>query len=414
METPKEKRDEIQKFLFEKFGAMLKIPMRKCEGVERRIKRLWPRLEKQIATWKGYRRKLEKIQALWDVGPPPSIRLLQRGSAESPGPKVEPGFLTVLSAPEKLRRGTSRGGRGKTSGMRLAFAQWLTSRDNPLTARVIVNRMWQHHFGVGIVATPDNFGKIGAAPTNPELLDWLAVNFMDNGWRAKRLHKMLMTSTAYRQSARQTASEQLAKARAADPENHLLWRMNVRRLEAEALRDSLISVSGKLDPTMGGPPVMLQIRPDGLQTISEKDPSGQWRRSVYLISRRTYPLNFLGVFDFPAIDTGCPRRVPSATPLQSLTLMNDEFVLDAAAQMAVRVAQIAGQDASLDKRIELAWLIAFSRSPSGEERSMAEEHLKKQERLQVNANVSMAEAAPRAFADLCHMLLSANEFLYVD
>src|SRR5262249_28078247 len=152
------------------------------------------------------------------------IRLLQRGSAELPGPKVEPGFLAVLSEPGKSNATRPPDAIGKTSGLRLAFAKWLTSRDNPLTPRVIVNRIWQHHFGRGIVETPDNFGRMGASPTHPELLDWLAVDFMEHGWSAKRLHKVIMTSTVYRQMSNQPEEERIAKAKGVDPDNLLLWR----------------------------------------------------------------------------------------------------------------------------------------------------------------------------------------------
>src|SRR5262249_49740755 len=158
--------------------------------------------------------------------------------------------------------------------------------------------------------------------------------------KAKRLHKAIMMSTAYRQSARQGTEPWVAKARISDPENRLLWRMNLRRLDAETLRDSLIAIAGKLDTTMGGPPIKLAMQPDGLQVGSEKEAAAsQWRRSIYLTARRNYPLSFLNVFDFPAIDTNCTRRVQSATPLQSLTMMNDPFAIESAAQLVARVEE---------------------------------------------------------------------------
>jgi hypothetical protein len=320
------------------------------------------------------------------VGKPPVIRLLQRGSADAPGPRVTPGFLEALAADPTAARPAEA--KGETSGMRLAFAQWLTNPDHPLTARVIVNRIWQGHFGTGIVATADNFGTTGAAPSNPELLDWLAADFVNHGWRAKRLHKLILTSTAYRQSSRQSGQPWLEAARTIDPENAMLWRMNLRRLDAESLRDSLIAASGKLDSTAGGPPIELEMRPDGLQVVSSKEPeSARWRRSVYLTSRRTYPASFLNVFDFPAIDTNCTRRVPSATPLQSLTMMNDGFVWQAAAALAGR----ANED------IDSAYLLTLSRKPTAGERAAAAEYLK---------------AHP--FKSFAQALLSSNEFLYVD
>ena len=407
--TPAEKRDDVQKFLFTKFGKSLQIP---ASDVDKALsdadKASSEKLQTQINTWEGYRRKLDKLQALWDVGTPPSIRLLQRGSVESPGPKVTPGFPEVLCANGKTDAAAPSDLQGKTSGYRLAFVEWLTDRHNPLSARVIVNRTWQHHFGTGIVATPDNFGKMGATPVNPELLDWLAVDFMEHGWSAKRLHKMIMLSTAYRQSSRQGTESWVAKAKEVDPDNRLLWRMNLRRLEAEAVRDSMIAVTGKLDETVGGPSVVMAMQPSGLEVVSEKDsPGGQWRRSIYLTARRTYPLNFLSVFDYPVIDTSCTRRTPSATPLQSLTMMNDTFIIDSAARMAERVRQLGGT-------IETAYLIAFQRKPSVEEIRMAEEYLRKQNAIYATANEPPDKAATHAFATLMQMLLSSNEFLYVD
>ncbi len=416
IETAADKRDDVQKYLFTKFGKSLQI------GDDEVHKALNPadkataeKIEAQLTVWDGYRRKLDKLQALWDVGKPPSIRLLQRGSLESPGPKVTPGFPEILCSNGKTDAAPPPDLQGKTSGYRLAFAEWLTSRDNPLTARVIVNRLWQNHFGMGIVATPDNFGKMGAPPVDPELLDWLAVDFMEHGWSAKRLHKMMMLSTAYRQSSRQGTETWVAKAMEIDPENHLLWRMNLRRLDAESIRDSFIAVAGKLDETVGGPAIALNMQPDGLEVVSDTDsPGGQWRRSVYLTARRTYPLNFLSVFDYPVIDTSCPRRTPSATPLQSLTLMNDKFVLDSASRTAERVREMAGKDAPVAKTIEDAYLLAFQRKPSAAEIQMGEEYLGRQRDIYLSANETPPEAAKHAFDSLTQMLLSSNEFLYVD
>jgi mono/diheme cytochrome c family protein len=412
--TAEDKRDEVQKYLFRKFGKSLTINDSEVRKILKEADApTVERLETQIRTWTGYRKKLDVVQAVWDFGDPPAIRLLQRGSAESPGPRVQPGFLTVATAPDKLDATRPPETKGKTSGMRLAFADWLTSRDNPLTARVIVNRIWQHHFGKGIVETPDNFGKMGGRPSNQELLDWLAVDFMDHGWSAKRLHKMIMMSTVYRQSSQQTG--EIATARKLDPGNTLLWRMNLRRLEAEALRDSMLAASGKLDLTMGGPPVLLQMRPDGLETVSPKETqANQDRRSVYLLARRTYPLTMLGLFDFPIIDANCTRRVPSATPLQALTLMNDEFVVDSAERMAERATKLAGESATVSKKIEALYSIALLRKPTDVEVTACEQHLQKQRELFTRANLTPGDADKRALDTLSQTLLSSNEFLYID
>jgi mono/diheme cytochrome c family protein len=412
--APAEKRDEIQKFLVTKFGKSLKVESEEWHKILNEAdKASADRLESQIQTWKGYRKKLEKVQALWDVGRAPTIRLLQRGSVESPGPKVSPGFLTVVSKPGTTDATRPQETQGKTSGLRLAFANWLTSEDNPLTARVIVNRIWQGHFGKGIVETADNFGKMGSAPVNPELLDWLAVDFVKHGWSAKRLHKLIMTSTVYRQESRPANAEMAARAKSVDPDNQLLWRMNLRRLDAETLRDSVLEAGGKLDRTMFGPPVKLQYHPDGLQTVAEDDP-GMYRRSVYLLARRTYPLTFLRLFDFPIIDTNCTGRVPSATPLQSLALLNDRFMMDNAGFLAERVEKLSGDHSSTESKIATVYQLTLARKPDAAEIAICEEHLKKQEELYRRANFNAAEAAHRALASLGQSLLSSNEFLYVD
>ena len=388
-ETAADKRDEVQKYLFNKFKKSLEIKAAEVDSIlSEADKSPVTALEADVAAAESRKKRLEKIQALWDVGKPPSIRLLQRGSPDAPGPRVTPGFFEILSHPSKTDAIKPEQAQGATSGMRLAFAQWLVNQDHPLSARVIVNRIWQGHFGTGLVATSDNLGTMGAAPTHPELLDYLAVDFMKNGWSAKRLHKLIMMSTAYRQSARQGDQPWLERARTIDPENSLLWRMNLRRLDAETLRDSVIAVSGKLDTSMGGPPIQLEMKEDGLQVISSKEPgSAKWRRSVYLTSRRNYPLSFLGVFDFPSIDTNCARRVLSATPLQSLTLMNGDFIWEAAAAFASRSQE----------HVDTAYLIALSRRPTPAERQVAVEYLKS-----------------NPFQSLAQTLLISNEFLYVD
>ncbi|MCC6369173.1 MAG: DUF1553 domain-containing protein [Bryobacterales bacterium] len=415
LETAEDKRDEVQKYLAKKFASLKP----KDEAVRKLFtdadKAAAEKVDAEIKALEGKKKKLEMVQALWDVGKPPLMRLLQRGSADAPGPKVTPGFLEVLCPPGKTDATRPQETQGKSSGLRLAFAEWLTSPENPLAARVIVNRIWQGHFGAGIVATPDNFGKMGAPPVNQELLDWLAVDFMKHGWSAKHLHRLIMTSTVYRQSARQGSEAWVAKAKTIDPTNSLLWHMNLRRLDAESLRDSVIAATGKLDTTAGGPAIALEMEPDGLQVVSSKEPpSARWRRSVYLTSRRTYPLSFLGVFDFPVIDTNCTRRVPSATPLQSLTMMNAKFVWEAAGELASRAAQLAGANGSDAGKVEAAYLLTLSRKPTASEIRVGEEFLHQQRDNYLSAKKPAAEAMVKSFQSLAQSLLSSNEFLYVD
>ena len=241
------------------------------------------------------RRGYATLQALWDHGPPPPSRLLRRGDALTPGPTIEAGFPEVLGGLERLRRPPDT--RPGSSGRRLALAHWLTRDDHPLTGRVVVNRVWMHHFGAAIVGTPGNFGRSGAPPTHPELLDWLAVDFVENGWSLKRLHKQIMTSTVYRQASRRSTDH---RGEQLDPENKLLWRMNLQRIESELVRDAILHASGQLSRRQGGPAVMLTTPPDGLSRVKKGDaPTSHLRRSLYLLARRIYPLKFLEVFDSP-------------------------------------------------------------------------------------------------------------------
>lgn len=410
VETDEKQRKDAQKQLFEKYGEMLAVTEAEVVSAhsEEDRKTRGDLLAEVAASLKFVAaHPFNKVQALWDVGDPPTIRLLHRGDVDFAGPKVEPGFLSILSLPGKSDAIRSPDAVGETTGLRLAFAQWLTSSEHPLTARVIVNRFWQHHFGNGIVDTPGNFGATGSRPTHPGLLDWLAVEFMRGGWSAKRLHKLMMTSTVYRQaSASRSGAEEHG-----DRDNQLLWRMNLRRLDAEALRDSVIAVSGGADYQMGGPPVSLQSTATGLQTVAEKDGG---RRSVYLTARRSNPATFLQLFDYPTIDVNCTRRSASATPLQSLTMINSKFLTDSAGRLAHRVESLVGSDAPSAAKIKTAYQFVFSRIPSATEGHAAEEHLRHLQELYKSSESEPNEASQQSFANLVHMLLCSNEFLYVD
>ncbi|WP_145424272.1 DUF1553 domain-containing protein [Symmachiella dynata] len=418
--TAAKKRDKNQKELASKYEKTVSVTDAQVDAALSEADRMArDTLQEQIREGQAVldTLRIEKIQALWDVGEAPTIRLLHRGDVEFAGPIVSPGFLTVLSEPGKSTAVPSTTAVGKTTGLRLAFAEWLTSPDHPLTARVIVNRLWQHHFGKGIVATPGNFGISGARPTHPELLDWLAVEFMRQGWSAKRFHKMMMTSTVYRQASQREGDDDergskvagQASPTAIDRDNRLLWRMNLRRLDAEALRDSVIAVSGQGDYTLGGPPVLLKAASSGLQTVAADK-----RRSIYLIARRTNPLTFLRVFDFPIIDVNCTRRSESATPLQSLTMINSEFLIASADHLAQRVEETVGSDAPLAQKIEKAYWFALSRSPSHSEVEAAQEHLQHLNQLYKTSGAAPDDMTKKSFAQFVHMLLCSNEFLYID
>jgi hypothetical protein len=426
LKTPAAQRNEVQRYLALKLGPLLTVSdqelMTSFSDAERVVAST---LANELGALPKSKRSFGRIQVLWDVGKPPILHELIRGDARTPGKAVEPGFVSVLCPPGKSAVIRPPDATGNSTGRRLAFARWLTSRDHPLTARVMVNRIWQHHFGKGVVATPENFGHSGTPPTHPELLDWLAVDFMEHGWSVKHLHRLMMTSTAYRQSARRPVpgdSSEEAAALAADPDNELLWRMNLRRVDAEVLRDAALAVSGRLDPTMGGPPIPVEPNADGLVVVSAKGPTptSKWRRSLYIrslrgshASGRGFCLTWFEVFDYPEMAINCTRRVNSTTPLQSLALINSGFMREQARYFAARVRTIAGSGALTDQHVEKAFLLALGRGPTAAEVGSCLQYLRSQMELYRGLNAPPDQAAQRALAGLCSILLASNEFLYI-
>lgn len=321
-----------------------------------------------------------------------------------------------------------------TTGRRLAYARALTAPDHPLVGRVLVNRFWMHHMGRGIVETPGDFGKLGAAPSHPELLDWLAREFVDGGWRLKPLHRLIVTSTAYRQQ-----STRRAELDAIDPDNRLLGRMNVRRIEAEAVRDAVLFAAGTLNPKAFGPPVPVTVDEVGqvVVGVDTRDtagrPSGKsvdigdeaYRRSVYVQVRRTLPLGMLESFDAPTMEPNCECRNVSTVAPQALWLMNNEFVAEQALRFAERVAREASADPTA--RVDRAWMLAYGRMPTDAERRAAVEFLAAAPSVATPPAAPAASGKPagatqppppspelQALAGLCQVLLAANEFVYVD
>ena len=415
LETPEKKRTPVEKYLMAKLGPLVEVKAEDVRGAlteedQGRVKGI----EDKIAPLKAELRPYGKIQAFYDVGPPSPTYLLRRGNFETPGPEVEPGFLSVLTDPEAPAQFPVLDAEMKTSGRRLAFARWLTNPDGApggLVARVMVNRIWQHLFGEGIVATLDNFGNSGARPTHAELLDWLATEFINSGWRIKPLIKLMMTSSVYRQASFREDSAEAAKV---DPGNQLLSRMRIRRLESEAIRDSILACSGKLNASIGGPSVRLEYEPDGMVVVSKKqltEPSSEWRRSLYLFSRRNYNLTLLSTFDQPVMSTNCVRRTTSSVVPQSLSLLNDHFIMEQADYFADRVMHSAGEE--LERKVDLAFQIALARKPALEEEASGLELVKRQVERYAASGVSAGEASQKALANLCRMLWNSNEFLYV-
>lgn len=373
------------------------------------------------------------VHALTEIpGKIPVTTVFFRGDHNAPRQAVKPGELSVLSdvAPTTI---PEKDGKLPTTGRRLAYARHLVDGKHPLTARVLVNRFWMHHFGRGIVASPGDFGFNGEKPTHPELLDWLASDFMAGGWRLKRLHKTILMSTAYRQSSKRT--KQLD---AVDPDNRLLARMSVRRLEAEIIRDAVLAVSGNLNPKAFGPAV--PVTPDDVGQvilgIDNRDTAGRpknnresigdeaFRRSVYVEVRRTLPLGMLETFDAPTMTPNCEMRAVSTVPPQSLMFMNNDFVVTQSDVFAKRLRTASPDD--LHGQLKLAWQLAYGRTPNDAELREAAAFIKTQisqfppvDAAAVKKAAAAKQPPPptpdeRAMASFCQALLSSNGFLYVD
>ncbi len=277
-------------------------------------------------------RPAEKIAAFVETDPrPPPHHVLKRGQHGQPGEEVQPSVLDVLTTANNRFQVEPPFAGGVSTGRRTAFAKWVTSPENPLFARVMVNRIWQHHFGVGIVPTSDNLGASGAKPSHPELLDYLAAEFVRSGWSVKAIHRLILTSATYRQD-----SVPREKLDATDPNNRLLTRFPLRRLDAEAVRDAMLHVAGELDTRAGGPYVPCKRTQEGTVEIAETT-DGAHRRSIYLQQRRTQVVTFLQLFDAPSIVTTCGKRSPSTVPLQSLVLLNSPFARDRSKAFAARL-----------------------------------------------------------------------------
>jgi hypothetical protein len=390
--------------------------------------------------------KEDFVHALTETpGSLPKTFVFHRGQFTQPKQEVQPGEPLVMASWRPVEI-AAKNAKLPTSGRRLALAEHLTDGKHPLVGRVLVNRIWLLHFGRGLVPTPSDFGKLGQPPSHPELLDWLADDLVAGGWRLKRLHKLILTSTVYRQS-----SARRAELEQSDPDNHLLARMNVRRAEAEVIRDSILAVCGKLNAKQFGPPV--PVMPDEVGQIvlgvDTRDAAGRpskkstsigeeaFRRSVYVQVRRSMPLSMLEMFDAPTMTTtcNCEARSNSTVAPQSLILMNSQFLVDQAGAFAERLRRDAPDTRP---QIELAWKLAFGRPPVAVERQAALAFLDKQTANFLAAKnptkpsaaptkatlksaslakptaEALADAQRKALANLCQALLSSNEFLYLD
>jgi hypothetical protein len=349
----------------------------------------------------------------------PQTVLFFRGDINQPRQVVNPGELDILGRQEFASLEPGRA----TTGRRLAYARLLTGGKHPLTARVLVNRIWMHYFGHGIVATPSDFGTLGERPSHPELLDWLADEFMRQGWKWKSLHRLIVTSTAYRQ-----ASRHRPELDAIDPDNRLLGRMSVRRLEAEAIRDSILAVSGKLNAKCYGPPVPVTLDEVGqvVVGIDTRDAAGvptgrkvpmngeEFRRSVYVQVRRSLPLSMMETFDGAALNPNCEIRSVSTVAPQALLLMNSDFLVAQSEEFAKRVNLAAGPDRR--GQITLAWRLALGQEPAPAQVAAAMDYLNRQATTLPRPVAGVAPTAPvqDGLANFCHALLCCNGFFYVN
>ena len=385
-------------------------------------------LAKEIDALQKERRAAQTGLLMTDADDAPApTRIHFQGDYKQLREAVEPGFISALDPnPATIQKGRN----AKTTGRRLTLAQWIASPKNPLTARVIVNRVWQGHFGRGLVTTPNDFGLAGARPSHPELLDWLAAEFIREGWSLKKLHRMIVTSATWRQRSDAGlpdpaaaspadinltsigAPQPLGRSRAGariDSENRLLWRQNPRRLSAEQLRDALLAVSGKLIESKGGPPIwpelpaeIAQANPAFLDDNAEKtkgwypSPAAQRPvRSIFLVQKRTVRVPFMETFDLPENSTSCAGRSESTVAPQALALLNSPLAIEAAEAFATRIEQEAGND--LAAQVRAAFVFALQRQPDPEELERGIAFLKS-----------------RSLPELSRAVLNLNEFFYVD
>ena len=381
--------------------------------------------------------KRNKVQApsalcVTELGPnPPETFLLKRGNPQSQGDVMVPAYLSPLGGGvaniPKPESSTT------TSGRRLALANWIASPNNWLTARVMVNRLWQHHFGRGIVRSPNNFGLLGDRPTHPELLDWLAIEFMrgsnptnaqglipGDAWKMKRMHKLIVTSNTYRMSSSAPSQNPASKTTTSndknpllvDPLNHLFWRHDMRRLGAEEVRDSVLAVSGHLSSKMYGPGVYPKISDEVKAGQSNpgsgwgnSSPEDQSRRSVYVHVKRSLVLPILSDFDVADTDSSCAARFTTTQPTQALGMLNGEFLNEQATQFAKRLRNEAGPD--VKNQVSLAYCLALNREP---DEAMIRRGLRLIEALKTKHELS----ADKALEKFCLMTLNLNEFVYLD
>jgi hypothetical protein len=424
--TPPEKRTAMQWQMYYRSASRLPKDAAVEKSLKGDVKERYAALKKELAQYDSIKPPDPPVaEAMVDQGrEAPATHILAKGVWDAPLDEVQPGFLSIIDPnpakivpPEGLQ----------SSGRRTALANWLTASSNPLPSRVMVNRIWHYHFGQGIVGSPSDFGIMGERPSNPQLLDYLASVFVENGWSIKNMHRMIMLSNAYQQSS--AYQESAAKV---DPDDKLVWRFARHRLEGEVIRDSMLFAGSQLNAKMGGPGIFAPLPPGVsmpgstyLNWKTEKDQAEANRRSVYIFVKRNLRYPMFETFDFPDTHEPCPRRNATVTPTQPLALMNDELVMEWSRTLASRVLNDSGLSA--EQQIERAYRILLSRAPNSEESKSILDFLNEQsvllgERLAKGDKVPMPDALPQgmtparaaAFVDLCHALLNSNEFIYIN
>jgi hypothetical protein len=365
---------------------------------------------------RGFSRQDKTLAYADTTATPLPTNILRRGSVTMPGEAVSLGFIDALTAkgyapvatppPDSAATTAS----GPTTYQRAALARWITDAESGaggLLARVMVNRLWQHHFGTGLVRTPSDFGTKGDTPALPELLDWLARDFIASGWSLKAMHRRILTSAVYRQS---TAFDE--KRTALDPENRTWWRRSPTRISSENLRDAILAVSGRLNPQLYGTSVVLPIPSEAIITLSGTPyPTGiadnEWvhRRSVYAYNKRTVPIPLIQLFDGADLSASCGQRLTTTVPTQALLLMNNDAVLARSADLATRISREAPE--TLETKLVRAFSLALSRPPTAAEVQTLGQFYEAQLKLR-------AGNRERTLTDLCQVIFNLNEFIYVN
>jgi hypothetical protein len=395
-QTPEAKRTPKQNEVVEKTRRLLEVsPQEVVKALSEEDRARHRKLQDEVKKHDAKKpAPLPVATGLQDAGPQaPKTFLLERGELGNAAEEVQPGYPVILAADHKPAPARVEACLPGSTGRRTALADWITRPDHPLTARVMVNRIWQHHFGRGLVPTASDFGVRGQPPTHPELLDWLATEFVARGWSVKQMHRLMLLSAAYRQGT-QAPAETLA----GDPDNQWFSRMNRLRLEGEAVRDSLLAVSGRLNRTAGGPGVSPPVPADAVRGSKgwavSPDPRDHVRRSVYVFARRNLRYPFLEAFDLPDSNLSCPKRERSTTAPQALALLNSADVTEAAKVLAGRLEQ---EWPSREGQIVQAYRLALGRRPTEAEGRLAREFL-----------------AVSPLSELCRALFNVNEFVYID